>query len=433
MRASMRQVYPIPVLVLGVGVGVGAGYDHEVTTGRHVLDPELTILGGRDFVGLVGRLCRERSWATLTVVFGAVGRSEGGLAFVSLTDVDAAARLLSDALAHLTPPKNPRAGQADELRALRLSAAEALLARSSRPPLTELERRALERAAALMAAAGDHRRAATTYEELGQDARAGDAWGAIGDLERREAALAREEARGTARREAVDAMRRFDTLLSAGERRAALALAHLFRNIEEGATAQQLAGRIDARLVRGGGVNLRIAGETWCRVGGLPAVIGRDRTAEVMLRDPAVSRRHAILRAAADGITVEDAGSRGGIRVGGARVDAPLPLRGSGELGFGDGTTLAFTATEHTVLLEGRGGLDRSLRALVGVDMVSLAPLFPGADGLSLAFAGGGARLVRRPDVAVRVEGQFIGPGCDLLHGDVVEIGAPVSLRLEVE
>jgi hypothetical protein len=398
-----------------------------------VLDPELTILGGRDFVGLVGRLCRERSWATLTVVFGAVGNGEGGLAFVSLTDVDAAARLLSDALAHIAPAKNPRAGQADEMRSLRLSAAEALLARSSRPPLTELERRALERAAALLAAGGDHRRAAVTYEELGQDTRAGDAWGAIGDLERMEAALAREEARAKARREAVDAMRRFDTLLSAGERRAALALSHLFRNIEEGATAQQLAGRIDARLVRGGGVNLRIPGETWCRVGALPAVIGRDRAAEVMLRDPSVSRRHAILRAATDGITVEDAGSRGGIRVGGARVDAPLPLRGSGELGLGDGTTLAFTATEHTVLIEGRGGLDRALRALVGVDMVSLAPLFPGADGLSLGFSGGGARLVRRPDVSVRVDGQFIGPGCDLLHGDVVEIGTPASLRLEVE
>ena len=399
-----------------------------------MLDPELTILGGRDFVGLVGRLCRERSWATLTVVFGAVGTSEGGLAFVSLSDVDAASRVLCDTLANVAPAKNPRAGQADELRALRLAAAEALLARSSRPPLTELERRALERAAVLLGAGGDHRRAALTYEELGQDVLAGDAWGAIGDLDRMEAALAREDARATARRQAVDAMRRFDTLLSAGERRAAVALAGLFRNIEEGATAQQLAARIDARLVRGGGVNLRVPGETWCRVGALPAVIGRDRAVEVVLRDPSVSRRHAVLRAGADGIYVEDAGSRGGIRVGGARVDAPLPLRGAGELGFGDGTTLAFTATERTVLLEGRGGLDRSLRALVGVEAVALAPLFPGADGLSLGFAGGGARLLRRPDVSVRVDSQFIGPGCDLLHGDVLDIGgSDAALRLEVE
>jgi hypothetical protein len=397
------------------------------------LDPELTILGGRDFVGLVGRLCRERSWATLTLVFAAVANSEGGLAFVPLTDVDAAARLLSDTLANLTPPKNPRAAQADELRALRLAAAEALLARGSRPPLTELERRAFERAAALFAAGGDHRRAALAYEELGQDTRAGDAWGAIGDLDRMEAALAREEARAAARRRGVDAMRRFETLLSAGERRAALALVGLFQHIEEGATAQQLAARIDARLIRGGAVSLRVPGEPWCRVGVLPAVIGRDRSAEVMLRDPSVSRRHALLRAGADAITVEDAGSRGGVRVGGARVDAPLPLRGSGELGIGDGATLAFTATEHTLLIEGRGGLDRALRALIGVEAVPLAPLFPGTDGLSLGFAGGGPRLMRRPDISVRVDGQYIGAGCDLLHGDVLEIGAAASMRLEVE
>jgi hypothetical protein len=404
-----------------------------VTTGRHVLDPELTILGGRDFVGLVGRLCRERSWATLTIVFGAVGGNEGGLAFVSLTDVDAAARLLTDTLAGIAAPKNPRAGAADEMRALRLAAAEALLARSSRPPLTELERRALDRAAALLAAGGDHRRAALTYEELGQDSRAGEAWGAIGDLERMEAALAREDQRSTARRGAIDAMRRFEILLAAGERRAAITLSRLFQNIEEGATALELAARIEARLLRGRGVNLRVGGEPWCRVGALPAVIGRDRAAEIMLRDPSVSRRHALLRADTDAITIEDAGSRGGIRVGGARIDAPLPLRGSGELGFGDGTQLAFTASERTVLIEGRGGLDRSLRALVGVEPVPLSPLFPGSDGLSLEFATGGARLVRRPDLPVRVDGQFIGPGCDLLHGDRIEIGAPAALRLEVE
>ena len=89
-------------------------------------------------------------------------------------------------------------------------------------------------------------------------------------------------------------------------------------------------------------------------------------------------------------------------------------------------------------MLEGSGGLDRSLRALVGADSVALAPLFPGAEGLSLTFAGG-ARLVRSPEVKVRVDGQFIGPGCDLVHGDVIEIPGrsdvadSAPLRLEVE
>ena len=61
--------------------------------------------------------------------------------------------------------------------------------------------------------------------------------------------------------------------------------------------------------------------------------------------------------------------------------------------------------------------------------------LFPGAEGLALTFAGG-ARLVRSPDVRVRVDGNFIGPGCDLVHGDVIEIPGPADgapLRLEIE
>jgi hypothetical protein len=38
--------------------------------------------------------------------------------------------------------------------------------------------------------------------------------------------------------------------------------------------------------------------------------------------------------------------------------------------------------------------------------------------------------------VPVRVDGHLIGPGCDLLHGDVVEIvrlGDPQPVRLEIE
>ncbi|HMF43270.1 MAG TPA: FHA domain-containing protein [Polyangia bacterium] len=419
-----------------------------MTSRRRTLDPELTILGGRDFVGLVGRLCREQNWDALTALFGAVGASEQEVAFVSLTDLDTASRVLADALAALPPPKNrgkpdkrrqPADDDADdELAAVRIAAAEALSARSSRPPLVDLERRALGRAATLLEQAGDLRRAALAYEDLGDEPRAAHAWGALGDLDRMEAALSREEQRATNRRAAVDAVRRFEALLTGGERRAAVAAAALVTKagVEEAATVAARAARVTAGLIDGRGVSVRAAGAPWCRIALLPACLGRDRAAEVPLRDPAVSRRHALLRADGDGFTIEDAGSRGGVRIGGARVDAPLSLRGTGEIGLGGGTSLRFTvgAASMTLLLEGSGGLDRSLRALVGVESVPLAPLIPGTDGLSLTWAEG-ARLVRSPGLSVRVDGHFIGPGCDLMHGDVIEIlpagGSPV--RLEVE
>jgi hypothetical protein len=418
-----------------------------VASRRHTLDPELTILGGRDFVGLVGRLCREQNWEALTALFGAVGASEQEVVYVSLTDLDTASRVLIDTLAGLGPGSRPNKRptpyrpadeeEEDELAAVRIAAAEALSARCSRPPLTELERRALGRAAALLGAAGDHRRAALAYEDLGEETRAAHAWGALGDLDRMEAALARDEQRSNIRRAAVDAVRRFEALLTGGERRAAVAEAALLMaaGVQEAGTANARATRIASDLIGGRGISLRVPGGPWLRVALLPACIGRDRGVEVPLRDPSVSRRHALLRAGDDGITIEDAGSRGGVRIGGARVGAPLPLRGAGELGLGSGTTLRFTADDRSVMLEGSGGLDRSLRALVGADSVPLAPLFPGAEGLSLVFAGG-ARLTRSPDVTVRVDGKFIGPGCDLLHGDVIETTGRANvapLRLEIE
>jgi hypothetical protein len=255
----------------------------------------------------------------------------------------------------------------------------------------------------------------------------------MGDLDRMEAALGRDEQRRAARRDAADAVRRFEALLTGGERRAAIAAAAEVTKagVEEAATVEARIARIAGGLIGSRGVSLRVAGGPWTRVALLPACLGRDRAVEVPLRDPAVSRRHALLRASGDGITIEDAGSRGGVRIGGARVDAPLPLRGSGELGLG-GTTLRFTAGERDVLLEGSGGLDRSLRALVGAETVSLASLFPGAEGLAFTFADG-ARLLRDPHVMVRVDGHFIGPGCDLVHGDVIEISGPPPLRLEVD
>jgi hypothetical protein len=50
-------------------------------------------------------------------------------------------------------------------------------------------------------------------------------------------------------------------------------------------------------------------------------VIGRAETCELPLDDPLVSRQHAALDVAEDGVTAEDLGSRNGIRVNGERVE----------------------------------------------------------------------------------------------------------------
>ncbi len=389
----------------------------------------------RDLIALVARLARDRSWNTLTALFVSIGTGDE-IAHTTLADLESAARLIGDTLAAGAAPRKPRGWQADEMRALRLAVAEALLAHTAHPPLAELERRALERAAVLFDLGGDHRRAALAFEELGADTRAAAAWGALGDLERLEAAHAREAQRTSARRGAGDLLRRFEVLLTGGERLAALAAIAVVTGVEEAATVRQQAIDIERRLCRGRALGLRAPGGPWLRVAVLPTEIGRDPAAGVPLRDPSISRRHALLDADADAgaITVEDAGSRGGIFLGGARIDAGvrLPLRGAGQLALGPTTGLRFQATPASVSFEGSSGLDRGLRALVGAAPLSLAALFPAAEGLAIEIVGGLVRLARRRDLAVRVDGHFIGPGCDLLHGDVIEVPG-AGLRLEVQ
>jgi hypothetical protein len=400
---------------------------------RAAPDPTLSVAAGRDLVALVGRLVRDRSWDTLTALFASLGGEEG-LPSAALGDLDAAVRIVGDALQTLAAPRNPRGAQADELRALCLAAADALLDRCARPPLTDIERHALDRAAGLLERAGDHRRAALAYEDLGADDRAALAWGALGDLERMEAAHAREERRLATARAAGETLRRFEALLTGGERLRAIVAAAAVTGIGEAASLRERAASIERRLCRGRAVSLRVPGAAGLRVAPLPADIGRDRDAGVPLRDPSVSRRPALLRAAADAVVVEDCGSRGGVRLGGARLDpgVAIPLRGEGEISVGPTTAIAFRTHGPSLMLEVARGLDRGARVLVGPPPLPIGPGLADAEGLTIQIVHDIVRLDRPPELAVRVDGHFIGPSCDLLHGDVIEIPAR-GARFEVE
>jgi hypothetical protein len=389
-------------------------------------------VASRDLPALVVRLVRERSWGALVLLFGHAGGPDGA-ATLGLPELVAAAQALARALDGVPAPKNPRATLGDELRAVRIAAAEALLARGARPPLTEIERGARRRAAALLAAAGDHARAAAAYEELGDDASAAASWGALGELDRMEAAHSRQDARDGARRATADVLRRFDMLLAGGERRAAIALGAALPASGEAEPTRQRAARLEARLPSGRGVTLRVRGGAIVRVAALPARLGRDPLAEVTLRDPGVSRQHATIGADDAGLFIEDTGSRTGVHVASARLGGRFHLRAEGELTLGATTSLRFS--EHggqAVVLRGTSGLDRELVVLVGRDPLDLALAIAGASGLALELTGGGPRLVRRPDLPVRVDGHLVGPGCDLLHGDLVEVLGAAPLAFEV-
>lgn len=80
--------------------------------------------------------------------------------------------------------------------------------------------------------------------------------------------------------------------------------------------------------------------------------IGRGRDCQLVLDDPLVSRRHAVVFADGDRVTVEDLSSRNGTLVNGERIEAPTVLSAGDRVSIG----------AHQLVLE-RGQLPRERRA----------------------------------------------------------------------
>jgi hypothetical protein len=248
-----------------------------------------------------------------------------------------------------------------------------------------------------------------------------------------EACLERDQQRRRRRQSIADTVRRFEALMAAGERHAAIeASATLPADDFEASGALTEARDAERRLCRGRGVSLRLPGGEVVRFAGTPATLGRDGLCEIVLRDPGVSRRHAVILAEDEGLCIADAGSRGGTRLGPAAIGGRLPLRGEGQVGLGEHSLIRFRAvTASTIELTGMTGLDRTVRAFVSSAALPLATAVTGAEGLALRFDGPACRLERTATTSVRVGGRLVGAGCDLLHGDVIEVVAK-GLRLEV-
>ena len=70
-------------------------------------------------------------------------------------------------------------------------------------------------------------------------------------------------------------------------------------------------------------------------VQGSAAVIGRSRECDVVLADTNISRRHAEIRAAGAGWTVDDLGSTNGVRVNGRPVHGPTPVAAGDRIELG--------------------------------------------------------------------------------------------------
>jgi len=386
---------------------------------------------------VVERLVRARDFPRLAFLFDRTGN----LPLPLLTET--VRRMAAAFVATRDDPRSQGVDREDR-RVVQILGGEALLARAPRPPLTEEDRQAFDAAASILAGAGDLHRAATAFELADNLAAAAESWGRLGDLDAMERCHARdEERRGKARAEA-GAWRDVETQLAAGARVAALRIA---RSVARGAIAATRAhvavADLTQRLVQGRAVTFRTARGATVRIATTPAILGRDPEAEVTLRDPGVSRRHARLTFDADGGLLTDVGSRLGTFVGGVRLDHPLRLGGDTEVALGpschlrlarslspDGDHDASFLDASFLIVRGDGGLDSGMLALVGGGPLPLGPVLPEAEGLWIEFDATGVHLVRRTPLALRLGGQLASHRIDLLHGDHIELDGQASLEV---
>lgn len=381
---------------------------------------------------LAERLARERRWLALASLF----EQESGLT-IPLTLLTETVRGTSTALRNAPERRRDRVSTGEDIRTVRLLAGEALLRRVPRPALTEPDRLALRAAGTILADGGDLHRAATTFEHAGDWSSAAEVWGRLGELDAMESCLSRDEDKRRSDRAAIGAVRDIEALLAAGERVAALRLAeNIPEGVVESASARQIALSLGARLVRTRSVTLKRgtdrAQPAW-RFAATPAILGRDPLAEISLRDPGVSRRHALISVVGDEPSVTDVGSRAGTFVAGARLTTALPVRGPTEIILGPSCRLELhVPAPGRVHVRGLSGLDRSVVAVVGAGPLPLGDLMPEAAGAWIEFDRNGARFCRPPELSVRIAGQFVSTRVDLLHGDILEIGVE-GARLEVE
>jgi hypothetical protein len=365
---------------------------------------------------LARRLVLERRWSSLDVLL-----TNAVTATVALEDAAPTLLALCEELGAL-PVADQREALA-ELREVELHAASVLARRADRPPYTATERAGLGAAAALYVAATELKRAAGLFEKAGEDERAAEIWGGLGELERMEACLARVDEQRTAQRRVRDARQQFDTLMAAGERLAAVELCQAAADpTDDGRQLGLLARKTSERLCRGRSVAFRLGDGRVLRLCEVPAVLGRDPEVELPLREPTVSRRHARLVGGEGALRLEDAGSRGGTHLGGLPLGGPIPLRDAGEIGLGASCRLHFEARPHGLELRGETGLDRGFWAVVGPAPLDLSPWLGLPAPLHLDFLSGVARVRRSAALSLRAGGTLVGAGCDLLHGETLEV-----------
>lgn len=128
-------------------------------------------------------------------------------------------------------------------------------------------------------------------------------------------------------------------------------------------------------------------------------VIGRDPACDITLDDRQVSRRHAVIRRAAEGFVVVDEASKNGSWLNGVQLSAPMRLTDGDELSIAAVFKLYFVDSEATapLVFEARGLRVDPVAKLVYVNGLPLDPplTLPQLELLWALYEAGGQTVSR--------------------------------------
>ena len=102
-------------------------------------------------------------------------------------------------------------------------------------------------------------------------------------------------------------------------------------------------------------INGPLKGERWVLTG--PVVLGREATCEVVIPDRQVSRYHARLTPASNGVVLEDLGSKNGTHYNGTLISAPVVLQDGDTIQVAVAQEFQFLSSDATMPLDSPVGV----------------------------------------------------------------------------
>lgn len=281
---------------------------------------------------------------------------------------------------------------------------------------TREERAQLEEAAERLEAAERFSEAATAFELLDRRDDMARCLQHAGDVERLEALLQESTAEARRERRLRSLVNEYEMALKVGARLEALAALEQAIELAPDDTAlADLLRRLEARMLRGSRLRLRVGGAEVAFVGAAEVTLGRE--ADLAVRGTGVSRRHAALRIEGDAVFVRDLESRNGTLLRGIPIAGELALDGETEIGLGDDVSVRVRHAKGALELEVLEGLDRGLRAHVGVGRLRTERLA----GV-IHFEGGHPTFDPDPGAATLLARQKVAAAIVLLASDRLEV-----------